>query len=107
METKKLDNGDRLLVCEGSFTVTAHSVEDQAAGGGDAVLLEIVASGFQATPRGFGFAMGTLMRWYLDKVSQYLPQDDTRVDYIAGIMVEMQSGIGQAIAAGETILPRQ
>ncbi len=107
METKVLDTDAARIVCEGSFTLTASSVEDQAHGGGDAVALQIDAKGFQATPRGLGFALGTVIRWYIAKVDEFIPKDERHEQALAGVLSEVNGGIIQAIAAGETILSQQ
>lgn len=92
------------LICEGAFTVTAVDIPDAAQGGGDSIAITIASKGFQATPRGLGFALGSVLAWYVQKVADRIPEAEREAavpEMLATFFREVNGGILHALTAGE------
>jgi hypothetical protein len=84
------------VVLEGTFTIKAHPLSEEGP-----VSIELTAGAFVANARGLGFALGTVVAWYLDGV-QKAGEPETPLSRLL-IMAEIHRGMAHAMEAGEIV----
>jgi hypothetical protein len=92
---KTTEDFRQFVVLSGSFRLEAKPLTEEGP-----VSIELSAEGFQANPRGLGFALGTVVAWFLDGVAKEEPETPlTRLL----LMAEIHRGMQHAMQEGEIV----